>query len=419
MGAFSSWPALDFVHHLLVQFSYWMATNNGNVGLLYSGIPLEVSLFDNYRVCGDDIVIGEKEVAKYYSLLCKELQIPISEHKSLVSKRGAFLFVNQFWFGEHNLSPISLRQELSVTSAAQRINFGIKLLLRRFTSDLTRATPMELVRMICNHRLFDRATDDVRKGRVSILVSSAVTGLSLLSPTLFPESVRKVVGPGVLGWLLPLFQVSSPVRLLQRTQEAVDENLLRLMARLVRQLLFDEVHRLRLLNIKVKDLKTKIFLETKVGKWYNERLPPKLEMFLGSLYNGPWVEPNHVLPHEIRVVVNDAALILQDFDEKSFDWLEKAVKCLRSAVKVIPTWTYDCFEDKPLSHLVHDRLRMENERVKDANRENTWYYSKSDLLDPLLERIYSKRYINIVKSDDHFDPNVYGLRSREMRRVIL
>lgn len=64
MGALSSWPAMAFCHHVLVQLSYKAA------------YPESVNIFTEYALLGDDLVIRDRRVAEYYKKVIHSLGMP-------------------------------------------------------------------------------------------------------------------------------------------------------------------------------------------------------------------------------------------------------------------------------------------------------------------------------------------------------
>lgn len=54
MGALSSWPAMAFSHHVLVQLAYKRS------------YPKSKKIFSGYALLGDDLVIRDKSVAEAY-----------------------------------------------------------------------------------------------------------------------------------------------------------------------------------------------------------------------------------------------------------------------------------------------------------------------------------------------------------------
>jgi hypothetical protein len=126
MGALSSWAALALLHHYIVQYAAYRVFN-------------KIQTFTQYRVLGDDIVIGNREVAESYLKVCEEFSIPIGLAKSVVSpktshegKKGdrLFQFANQIALGSENISPLSLKEEIQANSIASRLELISKLVGR-------------------------------------------------------------------------------------------------------------------------------------------------------------------------------------------------------------------------------------------------------------------------------------------------
>jgi hypothetical protein len=72
MGAYSSWAMLALTHHVIVQVAY--INCGGTEGL-----------FDKYCILGDDIVIGDDNVASEYLRIMEILGVNISLYKSIIS----------------------------------------------------------------------------------------------------------------------------------------------------------------------------------------------------------------------------------------------------------------------------------------------------------------------------------------------
>jgi len=130
MGILSSWAALALLHHFLVQFAHYQVSG-------------EIQIFDKYRVLGDDIVIADTKVAEAYLNICQDLDIPISLAKSVVSppstvegKKGwrLFQFANQIVLGPMNISPLSLKEEVSSQTFSARLELVTRLVGRGWSS---------------------------------------------------------------------------------------------------------------------------------------------------------------------------------------------------------------------------------------------------------------------------------------------
>jgi hypothetical protein len=75
MGTLSSWAAFALTHHTVVQ---WAALNAGRQ-----------TVFTDYRLLGDDIVIADGEVAEAYEALMSLLDVGINRSKSVHAVGGA------------------------------------------------------------------------------------------------------------------------------------------------------------------------------------------------------------------------------------------------------------------------------------------------------------------------------------------
>jgi hypothetical protein len=75
MGAYSSWAAMALSHHVMVQLS-----------AINARVVKPGHYFPDYCLLGDDLVIANREVALQYKILCSQLDMPISDEKTLVSE---------------------------------------------------------------------------------------------------------------------------------------------------------------------------------------------------------------------------------------------------------------------------------------------------------------------------------------------
>jgi hypothetical protein len=116
MGALSSWASLALLHHALVQFA---AKRVGRT-----------RWFLEYLVLGDDIVIGNEEVAQSYLEVCNEYGITVGLAKSLISREGLMNFASQTAIRNENISPLSLKEELSAQDISSRVALAERVLHR-------------------------------------------------------------------------------------------------------------------------------------------------------------------------------------------------------------------------------------------------------------------------------------------------
>lgn len=102
MGALSSWAMLALTHHFIVQVAAWRI-----------GYP-KTRLFTKYAVLGDDIVIGQRNVALSYLQILQMLGVKVGLHKSIISLNGTGIeFAKRTFLNKVDVSPVSLK-ELSV-----------------------------------------------------------------------------------------------------------------------------------------------------------------------------------------------------------------------------------------------------------------------------------------------------------------
>lgn len=118
MGALSSWASLALVHHFIIFLASEQA------GISFTELPRF------YRVLGDDIAITHTELAKFYHEFCQRLGIPLNVKKSLISDDGLTNFANRVIWNNLDISPVSLKEELSVESYSSRLEMALRLYRR-------------------------------------------------------------------------------------------------------------------------------------------------------------------------------------------------------------------------------------------------------------------------------------------------
>ncbi|CAB42653.1 RNA-dependent RNA polymerase, putative [Ophiostoma mitovirus 5] len=104
MGAYSSWAAFTLTHHLVVFYSARMAG---------------IKDFTNYILLGDDIVINNDKVAKYYIRTMKRLGVELSMNKTHVSK-NTYEFAKRWFKNKKEITGLPLRGILNNLN-----NYGI------------------------------------------------------------------------------------------------------------------------------------------------------------------------------------------------------------------------------------------------------------------------------------------------------
>lgn len=105
MGALSSWASLALTHHAIIQFAYDMIQKER--GQRYHW-------FSRYAVLGDDVIIGDRRVAKSYLGILDTIGVGAGLAKSLVSRNKIVMeFAKKFWAPERN-DQVSLKELVSM-----------------------------------------------------------------------------------------------------------------------------------------------------------------------------------------------------------------------------------------------------------------------------------------------------------------
>lgn len=117
MGALSSWAMLAVTHHYIVQYCAWIR-----------GVTPVGTLFKQYAVLGDDIIIWNKPVADQYLKVMKLLGVEIGLAKSIISPKGIGIeFAKKTLIMGQDVSPIPYKEQSSAhTSMASLIMFQRK-----------------------------------------------------------------------------------------------------------------------------------------------------------------------------------------------------------------------------------------------------------------------------------------------------
>nr|UJQ92570.1 MAG: putative RNA-dependent RNA polymerase [Mitoviridae sp.] len=121
MGALSSWASMALTHHALVQFSFWLTINESE----------SPSWYKDYLILGDDVDIATSErVADSYRDVCENFGVKIGLAKSLHSKENGFEFANRRFCEKGDISPLSVKEELSCLTWGTRMNFADRIVAR-------------------------------------------------------------------------------------------------------------------------------------------------------------------------------------------------------------------------------------------------------------------------------------------------
>jgi hypothetical protein len=94
MGAYSSWAMLALVHHAILQLAARKAGASG--------------WFELYAILGDDIVIGDRDVAREYVRIMDQIGVKIGFNKSIVSGNLSLEFAKHFFYKGVEVTPLPL-----------------------------------------------------------------------------------------------------------------------------------------------------------------------------------------------------------------------------------------------------------------------------------------------------------------------
>jgi hypothetical protein len=176
MGAYSSWALLAIAHHYLVMVAAKRAGKDTS--------------FDLYQVLGDDIVIADFEVGVEYKRLLNILHIPFSVPKSFESDCGFFEFASNIVLGEHNLSPVSLKEVLGAVSIDKRLMLAQRTLTRWYPEVESNASVITPLKLMINHYQFKDLVGELRIGKVrSVLIGLLAS--YLLAPGSFFVNMKE------------------------------------------------------------------------------------------------------------------------------------------------------------------------------------------------------------------------------------
>jgi hypothetical protein len=192
MGTLSSWASMALVHHALELFSAHKA-------------GLDPMTFTSYRVLGDDNVTGCSEVASSYLTTCERLQVPISTSKTLEGK--LFIFASQIYLEGKNVSPMSLKEELSVRTCSQRLEMALRAFSRGWLGD--KPTSAKFLRHLLRRRDYLRSVQEFEKGKLGRVAQAALISAFALTGKLLAR-----LGEGGSSFVPFLLSMENKVRAL-------------------------------------------------------------------------------------------------------------------------------------------------------------------------------------------------------------
>jgi hypothetical protein len=258
MGALSSWAALALVHHALVQFAAWRVGE----------FP-----YNGYLVLGDDVIIAGSKVGWAYYHICESFSILIKLFKSFKSFKGMFNFANQTYVGRTNISPLSLREEVGITSLPARAELFCRALRRGWIDLQTSGWLAKLIKYFVSPGVYQDATQALRAGRQHPIVTWVLS-------VLFAPSSGKFAWAG-----LQRVSIWTYMAALRRDVSLWSRPLI---GGEVTRRMTDEMHAVAIFTRLAKDLYAE-FLRTRQGltkfeNWVILYVPKSLDYILKRIY---------------------------------------------------------------------------------------------------------------------------------------
>jgi len=227
MGALSSWASMALVHHSLVQFAHYKATQ-------------QEEWFKDYLILGDDVDIATScAVATAYKEVCADFSITIGLAKSLQSDKNCFEFANRRYIPEGDISPLSFREELACSTWTQRLEFS-KRILRRIGKPLTEVSA--LLRRAVTSAQWTVLTPEMSGRRPSSILR--LVHYCLLNPLQSKTDREDLSISSVLDWLtnvLPEEDIAIIRKI--KVDNVLARNLSRRLVEHLREKIFEEFQR--------------------------------------------------------------------------------------------------------------------------------------------------------------------------------
>lgn len=171
MGAMTHWASMALTHHAIVLFSAYKA-----------GIK-NLHAFEAYRVLGDDVAIGNEPTAVSYNVNCQGFQIPVSTNKTLAGR--LFIFASQAFLEGTNVTPMTLSEELSIQTPAQRLERSLRAVQRGWL-DWCDRSPAGLLRLMLGFPLWRSNMKSVsRLGKLSLPARAALATAFVVGGKIF------------------------------------------------------------------------------------------------------------------------------------------------------------------------------------------------------------------------------------------
>lgn len=157
MGSLSSWPSMALVHHALELFAAQRAGKN----------PCD---FTDYRILGDDNVTAGPDVADSYITVTTALAVPTSIAKTLDG--DLFVFAQQIYLRGENISPLSLKEELGITSYGQRLEIALRAIRRGWLDN--GLSMSRFLRLLLTRKDYSSSVREWSEGRLGKIAQSAL-----------------------------------------------------------------------------------------------------------------------------------------------------------------------------------------------------------------------------------------------------
>lgn len=147
MGLYSSWPVFSLSHHILVRFCAWAC-------------GFDPFTFSDYMILGDDVVIFNRRVARYYRwFLTEVLGVEISTFKSLVTRRRSPFsceFAKRLFVNSGECSPVTPGILLALRNGDSSLFLSLldRLLVRWRVE--TFGPPSDFIKVLCERIVFKR-----------------------------------------------------------------------------------------------------------------------------------------------------------------------------------------------------------------------------------------------------------------------
>jgi len=146
----------------------------------------------DYLVLGDDVVIANANVAYAYQHLLASFGIKVGLAKSFISETGMFNFANQSYVLNENISPLSLKEEVGITTLPARVEFALRAVRRGWISMLGSNWLSGLLRQFVTPSAYRDIVADLRNGKLHPYVT-------WITSVLFCPGVTRLEPLGVKG----------------------------------------------------------------------------------------------------------------------------------------------------------------------------------------------------------------------------